>query len=235
MKAPDLPNRFLSRQQKLRSVLEKHGIQSLVVSNLTNVYYLTGFRGSAGLCALGTGGAALFVDPRYTLQAHEQAQGVEVHQHRGRLLQGAGKWLEGGRARHTFVPVSARRFLTIRCRIAPGDATAQLLAAIGEQEVAGAVVRVVAEMEADQPVDQPAVRTAHAAAEWAGPVLREVRGASLTRNPQLTEHLTDPLRALDEYFKVHRISAARSRELREYAALLLAELEQEESVTYLEQ
>jgi len=99
MKAPDLPNRFLARQQKLRSVLEKHGIQSLVVSNLTNVYYLTGFRGSAGLFALGTGGAALFVDPRYTLQAHEQAQGVEVHEHRGRLLQGAGKWLEGGRAR----------------------------------------------------------------------------------------------------------------------------------------
>ena len=143
--------------------------------------------------------------------------------------------LEGGRARHTFVPVSARRFLTIRCRIAPGDATAQLLAAIGEQEVAGAVVRVVAEMEADQPIDQPAVRAALAQAEWAGPVLREVRGASLTRNPQLTEHLTDPLRALDEYFKVHRVSAARSRELREYAALLLAELEQEESVTYLEQ
>ena len=97
MKAPDLPNRFLVRQQKLRSVLEKRGIQSLVVSNLTNVYYLTGFRGSAGLCALRTGGAALFVDPRYTLQAHEQAQGVEVHEHRGQLLQRAGKWLEGAR------------------------------------------------------------------------------------------------------------------------------------------
>jgi Xaa-Pro aminopeptidase len=89
----------LARQQRLRSVLEKQGTQSIVVSNLTNVYYLTGFRGSAGLCALGTDRAMLFVDPRYTLQAHEQAQGVEVHEHRGRLIQGAAKWLEAARAR----------------------------------------------------------------------------------------------------------------------------------------
>lgn len=65
----------------------------LLITNLTNVFYLTGFRGSAGVALIGLAEAALWVDPRYTLQAEEQARGVEVIEQRGELLKAAAAWL----------------------------------------------------------------------------------------------------------------------------------------------
>jgi len=141
-----------------------------------------------------------------------------------------------GKAEHRFLPVSARRFLTIRCQVAgEGDATEQVLAAIRQHDLAGAVVRVLVAMEQEAPLDLRAVRAALAEAEWVGPVVREVRRASLARNPRLTEELTDPMRALEEYLATREIGGARAAELREYASRLLAELEQEEAIAYLEQ
>lgn len=143
--------------------------------------------------------------------------------------------LADGQAHHTFVPVAARRFVTIRCRVGEGDPTEQVLAAIGGHDIEGAVVRVVVEMDRDEPLDQRTIRAALAAAEYAGPVVREVHREAGSRNPHLTEQLTDPMHALEEYLKTRELPADRAGDLREYAARLIGELEREESLTYVEQ
>jgi Xaa-Pro aminopeptidase len=87
------PHSLERRQERLRQLLERRKLPLLVVSNPVNIFYLTGFRGSAGVAILGPSAALLWVDPRYTQQAREQARGVEVVEERGSLLKAAGRWL----------------------------------------------------------------------------------------------------------------------------------------------
>ena len=90
----------LSRQRRLRDLMATQRLDFLLVSNPKNIFYLTGFRGSAGIALLGLDRAVLFVDPRYTLQAQEQSAGVDVHEARRPLLSVAGQWLARRRARN---------------------------------------------------------------------------------------------------------------------------------------
>lgn len=87
------PHSLERRQERLRQLLERRKLPLLAVSNPVNIFYLTGFRGSAGVAILGPSEAFLWVDPRYTQQAREQARGVEVVEERGSLLKAAGRWL----------------------------------------------------------------------------------------------------------------------------------------------
>jgi len=57
----------------LRAGMSESGIDGLVVSAPSNVFYLSGFRGSAGLLLIGPEEPRLFSDSRYRLQAQEQA------------------------------------------------------------------------------------------------------------------------------------------------------------------
>ena len=93
MGANSVSNHFAARQGRLRTRLEGRGLSLLVVANPVNLYYLTGFRGSVGVAALGLEEAFLWVDPRYTLQAHEQARGVKVIEARKGLLKAVAAWL----------------------------------------------------------------------------------------------------------------------------------------------
>ena len=65
----------------------------LVVSNPVNIFYLTGFRGSAGVAVFGADDAVLWIDPRYTLQARHQAHGVKVIEAKTGLFAALGRWL----------------------------------------------------------------------------------------------------------------------------------------------
>jgi Xaa-Pro aminopeptidase len=64
------------RLARLRAVLADGataaGTDALLVGHLTNVRYLTGFTGSAGLAVVLQDRAALFTDGRYTTQAAQQ-------------------------------------------------------------------------------------------------------------------------------------------------------------------
>src|SRR5581483_3482685 len=51
-------------------------IDALLVSALPNVRYLSGFTGSNALLLVTAGGATLFTDSRYTIQAAEQTRGA---------------------------------------------------------------------------------------------------------------------------------------------------------------
>ena len=99
MRAPRNEAPISARQARLRSILHAKKLNYLLITHMPNVAYLTGFRGSAGMVVLGAQHAVLFVDPRYTLQAGEQARGVEVREAKQRLLEAAGAWLKKHRAR----------------------------------------------------------------------------------------------------------------------------------------
>ncbi len=86
MISPSMPDPHAARQERLRALLARRKISGLLVSGLANIAYLTGFRGSAGLALFARDTKILWVDPRYTLQAREQAQGVEVLEERRGLL-----------------------------------------------------------------------------------------------------------------------------------------------------
>lgn len=84
---------YRARQERLRALMETRRLPLIIVTNLLNVRYLTGFTGSAGVVILGPREARMWVDPRYTLQAHEQAEGVEVVEERKGILKAAASWL----------------------------------------------------------------------------------------------------------------------------------------------
>jgi Xaa-Pro aminopeptidase len=73
--------------------METRHVPLILVTHLVNVRYLTGFTGSAGMVLLGPRHGILWVDPRYTLQAQYQAEGVEVIEEKKGLLKGAASWL----------------------------------------------------------------------------------------------------------------------------------------------
>jgi Xaa-Pro aminopeptidase len=93
MKSNGLQHSYEVRQQRLRVQFERKKIAALLVTSLPNIYYLTGFRGSAGAALVGRSESILWVDPRYTLQAAEQAEGVEVIEVKGGLLKEAAGWI----------------------------------------------------------------------------------------------------------------------------------------------
>jgi len=73
-----------ARLDRLRDRLDGAGVDALVVTARTNVRYLTGFTGSAGIVAVTASGALLGTDGRYRTQAAEQlaaagtSEGVEL-------------------------------------------------------------------------------------------------------------------------------------------------------------
>lgn len=68
------PMDVAGRLGRLQSVLADHHIDSLVVTNLVNIAYLTGFTGSAGTLVVSSDTALLITDGRYTTQSHEQVE-----------------------------------------------------------------------------------------------------------------------------------------------------------------
>jgi Xaa-Pro aminopeptidase len=69
-----------ARLDRVRVALDGAGSDALLVTNLTNIRYLTGFTGSAGLLLVTPGRALLVTDGRYKFQSEEQlaAAGVEA-------------------------------------------------------------------------------------------------------------------------------------------------------------
>src|SRR5256885_10965122 len=61
-----------ARLPRLRERLPDAGCDALAVTNLSNVGYLTGFTGSAGILLVTPGEAVLVTDGRYQTQSQEQ-------------------------------------------------------------------------------------------------------------------------------------------------------------------
>ncbi|MGI9577042.1 MAG: M24 family metallopeptidase [Microthrixaceae bacterium] len=69
-----------SRLDRLRAALESAELDALVVSEMTNVRYLTGFTGSAGMLLVSNSSTLFVTDGRYRAQSAEQlaAAGVDA-------------------------------------------------------------------------------------------------------------------------------------------------------------
>jgi Xaa-Pro aminopeptidase len=66
-------NEFAGRESALQRTMAEHRLDALLVSHGANIRYLTGFTGSNGLALVLLDRAVLFTDPRYRIQAAEEA------------------------------------------------------------------------------------------------------------------------------------------------------------------
>jgi Xaa-Pro aminopeptidase len=66
------------RRQKLRRQLKEEGLDALLVTNFTNVTYLTGFTGDDSYLLVTRQGDVLISDQRYTTQLEEECPGLEL-------------------------------------------------------------------------------------------------------------------------------------------------------------
>src|SRR4029079_1123906 len=66
------------RRKKLRSLLQESKVDALLVTNFTNVTYLTGFTGDDSYLLATLDGETLITDPRYTTQLEEECHGLPL-------------------------------------------------------------------------------------------------------------------------------------------------------------
>ena len=72
------PMDVAGRVERLRAALAGAGCDALVVTNLVNIRYLTGFTGSAGMLLVGEDDLLLVTDGRYRFQSTEQLAAAGV-------------------------------------------------------------------------------------------------------------------------------------------------------------
>jgi Xaa-Pro aminopeptidase len=69
---PDVPMDVAGRSHRLRAAMAEQEIAALLVTDLTNIRYLTGFTGSAALLLVADGSLTFITDGRYGQQAEQQ-------------------------------------------------------------------------------------------------------------------------------------------------------------------
>jgi Xaa-Pro aminopeptidase len=72
-------DRPLERRQKLLHNLKNQPVDALLVSNETNVSYLTGFTGDSSYLLIGKGLCILISDGRYTTQIAQECPGMQAY------------------------------------------------------------------------------------------------------------------------------------------------------------
>lgn len=73
------------RIEKIRRALDGKGLDALLVTNLTNVRYLTGFSGTNGQLLITRGVATFMSDPRYAARAQTLVTGADISIYPDRL------------------------------------------------------------------------------------------------------------------------------------------------------
>jgi Xaa-Pro aminopeptidase len=76
---------FPKRISLLRSRLSSLAVDALLLLDMKNVRYLTGFTGSDGVLVVSESTVCLMVDGRYTTQAKEEAAGVDIYEYRDKI------------------------------------------------------------------------------------------------------------------------------------------------------
>jgi Xaa-Pro aminopeptidase len=72
-------DRFAERRDRLRQALKKAKVDALLVTNYTNVTYLTGFTGDDSYLLVTPKNQIVISDARYTTQLEEECRGLETH------------------------------------------------------------------------------------------------------------------------------------------------------------
>ena len=69
---------FQARRDRLRKAFRKAGVDALLLSDFTNVTYLTGFTGDDSYLLVRRDGEIVLSDPRYTTQLGEECPGLDL-------------------------------------------------------------------------------------------------------------------------------------------------------------
>ena len=68
---------YEKRQRTLKSVLADQDLDGILITNLTNIRYISGFTGSAASCLITPGGQYFITDGRYIEQSKAQVKGFK--------------------------------------------------------------------------------------------------------------------------------------------------------------
>lgn len=90
---------MLNRVTAVRRYLENAGADALLVSDINNVRYLTGFTGSSALLLLAASDGWFLTDSRYTEQAHQEVHGFQIIEY-SRMLEGIAGCISAQGFRH---------------------------------------------------------------------------------------------------------------------------------------
>jgi Xaa-Pro aminopeptidase len=85
----------VSRADRLEGLLAEQDLDALLVTDLTNVRYLTGYTGTNGVCVVGEGLRVFLTDFRYVVQAERQVRGFERERGKQDLLEETATRLSG--------------------------------------------------------------------------------------------------------------------------------------------
>jgi Xaa-Pro aminopeptidase len=83
------------RGERLEQQLAERELDRMLVLNLINIRYLTGFTGTNGACVCGPGVRLFFTDFRYTERAEAEVEGWEIHTIANDWLGGIAEHLQG--------------------------------------------------------------------------------------------------------------------------------------------
>ena len=137
--------------------------------------------------------------------------------------------VEKGHTTFTFIPVPARRFVTLRLDARNGDPLQLLEEGLATHDIDDAIVRVIVTIPAEHtaPFDERRMRERLRSAYLVAGIVRdEVRGPARTRDSGLTETLT-PLQAMERYLQSRPEYADRRQALLERTQRLLQEMQEE--------
>ena len=108
---PERPPTY-RRLSRLRALMRRTPVEALLILDLRNIRYLTGFAGSDGALLVSAGKPVLLVDGRYTTQAGRQAPGSRVVVYRDKASGIADALSAGGIGQVGFEPaVMSAEFL----------------------------------------------------------------------------------------------------------------------------
>lgn len=133
--------------------------------------------------------------------------------------------LDRGKAQWRFVPVNARRFITLHVRADGEDPTRQVLNAIAAHPIQDAVVRLTIQTtpQANAKLDDVAIRRALAPAFHIAAITREVeRPIRLRLGSQESIEALTPLQLLERHLITRQMAPERIAVLLRYAQQLMA-------------
>jgi Xaa-Pro aminopeptidase len=72
-----------ARLTGIRKVMSERGLDGLLVTNMPNVFYLSGFTGSTAALVVTGDSAYILLDPRYSIQGRRECERLEVRDYTG--------------------------------------------------------------------------------------------------------------------------------------------------------
>jgi DNA repair protein SbcD/Mre11 len=132
---------------------------------------------------------------------------------------------ETGKVAWSFVPVKARRFLTIKVDAGYDDPTDAALSAIAHQNVTDSVVKLIVQGRTEVSLREDEVRRALGSAYFIAAIVRETERTTRGRLGNMAVEQMTAIDALSAYLKVKAVPEERAQVLLEHARQLLAEAE----------